>query len=91
LAEDKGSPSLLELARTKQATKRAVRCTIGKVLRDRPELAPQIQELISAAADPDDTLTYATAGAIIGETVGYRVDGQTLGRHMRGGCSCDVA
>jgi len=84
LAEDKGSPSLLELAREGMVTKKAVRCTIGQLLRTSP-LASQIQELMDAAPE---SVSYATAAETLSTAVDSKIDGQTISRHQRKRCAC---
>ena len=86
-AEDpKGS--LLAQARARQEGKRAVRCTIGKILAAHPDLAAEMNELMDAASDDNDDLTYASAALTLSAAVNDKVDGQTISRHQRGRCAC---
>ena len=85
MAED--APSLLELARERRQSKKITRCTIGRLLVDRPEMAEQINDLITNSGDDRD-VTYSVAAEILTEATGTKMDGQTVSRHRRRSCAC---
>jgi hypothetical protein len=75
--------SLLELAQSKSKT-RGPECTVTVRMRDHPEHATQIQELIDATPTP---IQYSTAADTFQE-VGIDLKPDTISRHRRGKCAC---
>lgn len=85
-AEEAGSPSLLEQARSRATAKKRVRCSIGLMLAAHTDLAPQIQELMDNAGS--DGLSYAVAAETLSGAINQKIDGQTISRHQRKRCAC---
>lgn len=88
MTEDKPA-SLLDLARSKVKTK-GPDCTFRHLLPN-----PAIEELLANTGNlPDgrkrgDGLPYSVAGETLTDSLGFKVNGDTVSRHLRNKCGCE--
>lgn len=79
----------MSLAQTLAAGPRPVRkgpgCTVGTVLRSLPE----DESAALAVMLSDSAWESETVARTLRDEIGVNVQGQTVARHRRGGCSCE--
>jgi len=65
-------------------------CTVAQALAHvDADLGDQFAGLFARAHDHADVVTYAAVAKALSSRSGVAVKGNTLSRHIRGGCACD--